>query len=108
MKLLIIVGCLLGNIAYAQNSIDDIKVSKDEIVKSLDMLKKSGSISEEDYQKAKKELGTMNDKQVDAITLKAKDTIKKNPSAAEGIGKDKLGPNADLDGLKKQFDNISK
>jgi ribosome recycling factor len=108
MKLLIMLCCILSSPTYAQNNINDIKISKDEIVQSLEMLKKNGSISEEDYQKAKKELGTMNDKQVDSLTMKAKETIKKNPTGINGSGHEKKANEADLEKLNKEFDNFSK
>jgi hypothetical protein len=108
MKLLIILCCILNFPAYAQNNVSDIKISKDEIVQSLEILKKNGNISEEDYQKAKKELGAMNDKQVDSLTMKAKETIKQYPTGVTGPGPDKKANEADLEKLNKELDNFSK
>lgn len=62
--------------------LSNITVSKEDIVKSLDMLKKQGKISEADYQKAKAELMSMSDSQVNGIKESAVDIVKKDPKKA--------------------------
>lgn len=63
----------------------NIKISKDEISKSLDQLKGQGKISESDYNEAQKELKTMSDAQVGSIKDKAIGLIRKDPDKALGI-----------------------
>ena len=97
MKLLILVFAVCGFSAFAleelKDSLDGIKISKDEVSKSLDTMRREGKISEADYAKTKQELGSMDQAQIDAINKKAIDLIRKNP---------------DLDEVQKDLDNLSK
>jgi phage-related minor tail protein len=61
------------------DTIKQMKISKADILASMEKLRKGGQISEADYQKAKKELEAMNDSQVDGIRNKAIGIIEKNP-----------------------------
>jgi hypothetical protein len=67
------------------DKLSNMIVSKDEIVQSLDMLKKSGRISQADYDRAKKELTGMSDTQVSGLTDKALDMVKKDPAKADAL-----------------------
>lgn len=83
----------------------NIKVSKQDILLSMEALKKQGKISEADYQKAKKELEAMSDSQVNSITDTAVDVVRKDPDAAVGLLK---GAKIDTNEVKKQVDSVSK
>lgn len=83
----------------------NIKVSKEDILKSMEALKKQGKISEADYQNAKKELEAMSDSQVNSITDTAVDVIKKDPDKAVGLLQ---GAKIDTNEVKKQVDSVSK
>jgi phage-related minor tail protein len=61
------------------DTIKQMKISKSDILASMEQLRKGGQISEADYQKAKKELEAMNDSQIDGIKNKAVGIIEKNP-----------------------------
>ena len=60
-------------------------VSKDEIAKSLDILKASGKINNADYEKAKKQLDGMTDNQINKIKETAIEMIKSDPDKAFGL-----------------------
>ncbi|MBC7713701.1 MAG: hypothetical protein H7177_10195 [Rhizobacter sp.] len=62
--------------------LSNISVSKDEIIKSLEMLKKQGKITDADYQKAKKEIAVMTDAQVNGIKDIAVNMVRKDPDKA--------------------------
>ena len=49
--------------------------------RSLENLKKSGTISGDDFEKAKKELNQMDNAQLDKLTNKAIGIMKENPDA---------------------------
>lgn len=83
----------------------NIKVSKEDILKSMEALKKQGKISDADYQKAIKELEGMNQSQINNITDTAVDVIRKDPDKAMGLLK---GEKIDTKALKEQVDSVSK
>lgn len=83
----------------------NIKVSKQDIIKSMEALRKQGKISEADFQNAKKELEAMSDTQVNSITDTAVDVIKKDPDKAVGLLQ---GAKIDSNEVKKQVDSVSK
>ena len=66
-------------------ALDQMKISKQDILGSLDQLRKAGQISEEDYQKAKKQLEGMSDSQVKGIQDKAVGIIKENPGVVNEV-----------------------
>ena len=102
MKLLVLVAFIFfSNSLWAQTDIDAMKISKGEIEKSLEMLKQSGTISEEDYKKAKTELGKMSDKEVDSIAVKAKEAIKKDPKGTGASDKE-------IEKFQQELEKISK
>jgi hypothetical protein len=102
MKILILIIILNVNSVFAQASgkdpLTEIKVSKEEILQSLDSLKKSGRISEEEYLQTKKVLLGMDQNQIENINNKAKTTIKTNPKEAQTI----------FESLEKDLNNVSK
>ena len=87
------------------DTLSTIKVSKEDILKSLDGLKKAGKISAADYEAAKKELIGMNDTQIDAIKETAVGVVKNNPEKADELLKAKK---IDTKEVKKQIDDLSK
>lgn len=95
-----------GNIS-ANDDLDPLAgftVSKDDINKSLDNLKQMGKISEEDYQKAKKELGGMSDHQVSALKETAVGLVRNDPDKAVGLVQ---GAKIDANEVKKQIGDLS-
>lgn len=68
----------------------EIKVDKEEIRKSLQILKAKGQLSESDYLKALNDLNGMDDKKMEDINKKAQEMIKANPNAAEAASKKNL------------------
>lgn len=98
MKLLIMMNLILGFNLYAQDSLDKMKVSKEEIYKSLEIMKKEGKISETDYLKSKKELKEMDQAQIEGLNQKAVGIVKKDPDKAKKIYKD----------MQQEFDKLSK
>ncbi len=83
---------------------DTMAVSKNEIVKSLENLKKNGQISEEDYQKTKKELLGMSDSQLNGIKKTAEGMIRNDPDKAVELSKGKI----DLKAVEKQATEVKK
>lgn len=79
-----------------------LSVSKDDIIKSMEALKKQGKISDADFQKAKKELAGMSDSQVNAMTDSAVDIIRKDPDKALGLVN---GAKIDVNEVKKQAES---
>lgn len=69
------------------DTIKQMKISKADILGSMEQLRKNGQISEADYLKAKKELEAMNDAQIDGIRNKAVGIIEKNPEVINQVGK---------------------
>ncbi len=59
-----------------------INISKENILKSLEELKKQGKISDSDLEKAKKELSDLSDSQIKSMTKTAVDIIEKDPNKA--------------------------
>lgn len=84
---------------------DTMKIPKDEIVKSLDNLKKEGKISDADYQKAKTELLAMSDEQLNGIKKKAEGMIRNDPDKAVDLVKQKK---IDLKEVEKQAVEVKK
>lgn len=85
-----------SNLSAADNEVDtltdplvDFKVNKDEILKSLDVLKKDGKISDKDYEEAKKQLLNMNDGQINGLKDKAINMVRKDPDKTVDLYKDK-------------------
>lgn len=70
-------------------SLDTMKISKEDIMASLDKLRKGGQISEEDYQKAKKQLEGLSDAQIKGIKDKAVKIVKENPEVVNEAMKSK-------------------
>lgn len=106
MKLFILIAFIMSFNIFAQDSLDNITVSREEIGKSLEIMRKEGKISEADYLKTKKEFGLMNQGQIDSVTKKAIGIVKKNPDKAESAYKNMQKDN--IDGLQKELDNLSK
>ncbi len=84
---------------------DTMSISKDDIIKSLDSLKKEGKITEDDYQRAKKELLGMSDAQVNGIKKTAEGMVRNNPDKAVDLVK---GPKVDVKEVKKQAVEVKK
>jgi len=80
-----LLGLLVINSSLMADELDTsgVSISKDDISKSLDMLKSNGQFSAADIEREKEALKNMNDKDVNAITKKATDIVKKDPAAAE-------------------------
>lgn len=85
--------------------LSDFKISKVEIVKSLDNLRKNGQISDAEYEKAKKELGGMSDSQVNAIKETAVGLVKNNPDKALELANAKK---IDTDAVDKEIKELSR
>ncbi len=58
----------------------NVDVSKEGMLKSLSMLRRNETISEEEYEKAKKELSNTSDAQIKSMTNAAIEIIKKDPN----------------------------
>lgn len=103
--------CLFQNTVSASEDLDKdplegFTVSKEDIIKSLDGLKKMGKISESDYQKAVKELTSMSDAQVSALKETAVGMVRNDPDkAVELVNK---GNKIDTEAAKKQIGDLSK
>lgn len=69
--------------------ISAMKISKSEILQTLKLMKDSGKISAEDYNKSIAEIEKMDDKKLNNLTEQAKDIAKKNPDGAMNLLKDK-------------------
>lgn len=82
--------------------ISAMKISKPEILQTLKMLRDSGKISAEDYQKSIADIEKMDDKHLNALTDQAKDMAKKNPDAAMNLLKDKKIDYKKVEELKNQ------
>ena len=67
-------SCLFAN--------ESMGTSKDDVVKSLDMLKSIGKISASDYDLAVKELKAMDDSKFNQIKANATNMVNSNPEAA--------------------------
>lgn len=76
--LAVLVSFRLSAEEVLKDPLDGVKVSKDEISKSLEIMKKEGKISAADYEKAKKELSSMNQNDIDSVNKKAIDLVRKN------------------------------
>ena len=82
--------------------LSNISISKEDIIKGLETLRKQGKISDADYEKAKKELLSISDSQIKSITEKAVDVIRKDPDkAVELVNAVKVDPNE----VKKQIES---
>lgn len=96
-----------GNLS-ASDDLDPLanfQVSKDDIIKSLDNLKQMGKISEEDYQKAKKELGGMSNNQVSALKETAVGLVRNDPDKAVSLVN--KGGQINAEEVKKQIGELS-
>lgn len=90
-RLVIMVASFFSLGVFAQDiSAMGISVSKEDIRKQLETMKKSGQISNADYLKTLSELDKMDDKKIKDIQQKAIDTIQKDPSAADKLINQKL------------------
>lgn len=84
--------------------LSNVNISKEELAKSMELLRKENKISEADFQKANKELMGMNDVQISALTQTAVGMIRKNPDKAVDLSKaDKV----DHKEVQKQIDSLS-
>ena len=84
---------------------DTMSISKEEIIKSLDNLKKQGQITEADYEKTKKELLGMSDSQVNNIKKNAEGIIRNNPDKAlELVNQKKI----DVKAVEQQASQVKK
>ena len=79
--------------------LSNLSISKDDIFKSLDNLKKEGKISDADYEKAKLELKAMSDTQVNGMKDTAVNMIRKDPDKAVDLIK---GSAIDMKEVEKQ------
>jgi hypothetical protein len=96
---------------FSQDSGVSLKVSKDDIIKSLEMMKKEGKLSDADYIKTKKELGNMDQSQIDSLNDKAVNFVKKNPEKADDMYKSLHLHNdnkINYENLGKELENTSK
>ncbi len=87
--------------------ISAMKISKPEILQTLRLLRDSGKISAEDYQKSVTEIEKMDDRKLQNLAEEAKEIAKKNPDGAMDILKDKkidLKKVEDLKNNKKALD----
>lgn len=91
---------------FDKDPLEGFSVSKGDIEKSLDGLRKSGRISEEDYQKAKKELGAMSDSQVSALKETAVGMVRNDPDKAVDLVN--KGEKIDPEAVRKQIGDLSK
>lgn len=82
--------------------ISAMKISKPEILQTLKMLRDSGKISAEDYQKSIAEIERMDEKKLGNLTDQAKDMAKKNPDAAMNLLKEKQIDYKKVEELKNQ------
>ncbi len=85
--------------------LSNFQVSKDDISKSLDNLRQMGKISEEDYQKAKKELSGMSNNQVSALKETAVGLVRNDPDKAVGLVK--KGSAINPEEVRKQIGDLS-
>lgn len=95
---------LSANDTLETDPLANLKLSKQDILTSMEELKKQGKISEADYQKAKKELEAVSDSQVNSIRDTAVDVVRKDPDAALNLLK---GAKIDTNEVKKQIDSVS-
>lgn len=115
LKLMATIALLsLFSFSYAQEDNSDLisnkemdpitamKISKPEILQTLKMLRDSGKISAEDYQKSIAEIEKMDDQKLGALTDQAKDMAKKNPDKAMNLLKDKQIDYKKVEELKNQ------
>ena len=79
-----------------------IKMSKSDVMQGLEMLKKEGKISNDDYIKAQKELAGMSDAAIDGMKDKAIAVIRKDPDKAVDLYK---APKVDLKEVEKQVNS---
>lgn len=80
------------------------QVSKEDIAKSLEVLRAKGTISEADYQKSIKELSGLSNQQITGLTQTAVGMVRNNPEAAEGLVK---GNSLDVKEVEKQIKDLS-
>ena len=106
MKLIILVFFLVSANIFAQDSIGNMKISKEQIANALEIMRSQGKISEEEYLRTKKDLNLMNQGQIDVITKKAVGIAKKDPDKAKKLYKDMHKGN--LENTNKELDKLSK
>lgn len=106
MKLITLVCFIMSLNVFGQDSLDDIKISKEEIATSLEKMRQEGQVSEADYLRTKKELGLMNQTQIDSLNKKAIGIVKKNPAKAEDASKNMQKDH--MDSFHKELDKLSK
>lgn len=90
MKLLLLALAIFVSIAsplsagedFSKDPLEGLKVSKTEILKSLDTLKAQGKISEADHKKATSEVNKMSDAQVSTINENAIGMVRNHPDKA--------------------------
>lgn len=100
--LLLLQSPLSANDELDIDPLANINVSKEEILKSMEVLRKQGKISNADYDRAKKELSGLSHSQVKSITETAVDVIRKDPDKALSlVNAAKLDPNE----VKKQIES---
>lgn len=87
-----------------QDPLTNFSVSKEEVLKSLDMLKSNGQISEKDYLAAKQQLSGMNASQISALKETAVGMVRNDPDKAVELSKGKF----DAEATKKQINDLSK
>lgn len=73
----------------AVDPISAMKISKSEILQTLKLMKDSGKISAEDYNKSIAEIEKMDDNKLNNLTEQAKEIARKNPDGAMNLLKDK-------------------
>lgn len=82
-----------------------INISKEDILKSIEALRKQGKITEAELEVAKKELSGLSDSQIKSITDIAIDIIKKDPDKALELMNSKKVDVNELNKLKKQIES---
>lgn len=109
IKALAVIATLMTSYSTsAQDDVDPLanfKVSKTDILKSLETLKNSGQIGQADYDKAVKELGSMSNAQVEGMAQTAIGMVRNDPDKATSLLKSK---NIDLKEVEKQIGELSR
>lgn len=107
VQIISLVSLLSLPVAYAQDDIDplsNVKVSKEEIFKSLENLKSQGQISADDYEKAKLQLSGMDANQIEGLNQTAVGMVRNNPDKAVELSQKPFNEAA----VKEQLQELSR
>ena len=103
----IIVSLLSINTVNANDEVDPLanfSITPGEIQKSLENLKKNGQISQEDYDKATKQLAGMSANEITALKETAIGMVRNDPDKAVELTKGKINTAE----IEKQINDLSK